>query len=93
MIPAQCVKDPCSAYHKQERLTLCDILEGDSLHDALLHGHLLSSRGAVINRGAGLLRVQVLQSCHSEGGQHKPEEPQVGHTDPDPVPATSALHI
>ena len=68
-------------------LTLGDVLEGDRLHDALLHGHLLSGRGAIIHGGAGLLGVQVHQGPHCECGQHKPEEPQVGHSNPDPVPA------
>lgn len=75
------------AFLCKQQLTLSKLLEGDRLGNALLQSHLFSSRCSIINGGAGPFWVKVLQHQHSETGQHQPEEPQVSHTNPDPVSA------
>ena len=71
----------------KEQHTLSHVLEGDSIHEALLHSHMLRSRCTIINGRAGLLRVKKLEHQNGECGQHKPETPQVAHSNPDPLPA------
>ena len=80
-----------SRHGKQEQLTLSHVLEGYSIHDALLHTHAVRSGCAIVNGRAGLLRVEGFEHQHCQGGQYKPETPQVAHSNPDPLPAASNL--
>lgn len=43
------------------QLTLSHILEGDGIHDALLHTRVVRSGCAIINGWAGLLGVKELE--------------------------------